>query len=128
VVSELRKRGPDPAVVLWWDSVPSDLLHLSVLTLGEIRRGIERLRQRDREQARVFEQWLARLKREFADRILDVSAPIAETWGEITGRTTLAAVDSLMAATALVHDLTLVTRDTRSLEATGVRLLDPWRE
>jgi predicted nucleic acid-binding protein len=112
----------------WRLSVPSDLVYLSVLSVGEIRRGIELLRPRDRVQARALEQWLGRMRRDFAERILDVTAPVAERWGEITARATLPAVDGLLAATALEHDLTLVTRDTRPLAATGARVLDPWQE
>jgi predicted nucleic acid-binding protein len=129
VVSELRK-GPAsaPAVAAWANSVESTELSISVLALGEIRHGIEVLRQRgDTAQAEIFAAWLDRLRSEFADRLIAVSGTIAERWGELRGITPLPPIDGLMAATALEHDLTFVTRDTRPLESTGVRLLNPWQ-
>lgn len=127
VLSELRKRSPQAAVRAWFESVSAEELYLSVLVLGEIRRGIERLRRRDPPQAEVFEDWLAALRAEFADRLLPVSSDIAEAWGRIGAGDPLPTIDSLLAATALVHELTFVTRDTGALAGTGVRLLDPWR-
>ena len=128
VVSELRK-GPAcaPAVASWASSVESADLSMSVLALGEIRHGIEVLRRRgDTKQAETFATWLDRLKSEFAHRFIPVSGTIAERWGELRGITPLPPIDGLMAATALEHDLTFVTRDTGPLVSTGVRLLDPW--
>ncbi len=128
VVSELRK-GPAcaPAVAIWANSVESVDLSMSVLALGEIRHGIEVLRRRgDTRQAEVFATWLDRLKSEFADRFIAVSATIAERWGELRGIHPLPPIDGLMAATALEHDLTFVTRDTVPLVSTGVQLLNPW--
>jgi predicted nucleic acid-binding protein len=128
VVSELRKREPHRTVISWRDSVATDELYLSVLVVGEIRQGIERLRRRDRAQAPGLERWLETLKREFEDRILPVTTAIAEAWGRLMAPQPLPTVDGLLAATALVHGLTLVTRDTTRLEETGVPLLDPWGE
>jgi toxin FitB len=108
--------------------VDSSDLYLSVLVVGEIRHGIERLRRRgDGRQAAVFDAWLAVLEAEFADRLLPISASVAESWGRLTAAQPLPVVDGLLAATAIEHDLTLVTRDTRTLDGTGVRLLDPWQ-
>ena len=128
VVSELRK-GPAraPEVAGWARSVESADLGMSVLVLGEIRHGIEVLRRRgDTTQADMFTTWLDRLKAEFADRLISVSRTVAERWGELRGVTPLPPIDGLMAATALEHDLTFVTRDTAALADTGVRLLNPW--
>ncbi len=129
VVSELRK-GPaaDDAVAAWIASVPSSAdLGLSVLVLGEIRQGVERLRCRgDAAQANLFAAWLDRLRIEFGDRLLVVSREIAERWGELRAASPVPPVDGLMAATALEHELTFVTRDTSAVAVTGVRLLDPW--
>jgi len=100
---------------------------VSVLTLGEIRRGVELLRSRDPRQARVIEEWLGTLHDVFADRILRVDAPVAEAWGRLRAEHSLAIVDSLIAATALVHGLTVVTRDTSTARRTGVPFLDPWQ-
>ena len=100
---------------------------MSVLALGEIRHGIEVLRRRgDTTQAEVFAAWLDRLRSEFADRVIHVSGAIAERWGELRGRNPLPPIDGLMAATALEHELTFVTRDTEPLTSIGVSLLNPW--
>ena len=128
VVSELRK-GPAcaPEVAAWISSIDSSDLGMSVLALGEIRHGIEVLRRRgDTLQAAIFDEWLARLRSEFADRCIGVSAAIAERWGELRGIAPLPPIDGLMAATALEHGLTFVTRDTGPLVSTGVPLLNPW--
>lgn len=126
VVSELRKRKPSPTVVSWRDSVSSDELYLSVLVVGEVRHGIERLRRRDREQAVGLERWLDTVKQEFDDRILPVTTAVAEAWGRLNTPDPLPLIDGLLAATALTHGLTLVTRDTARLEQTGIPLLNPW--
>lgn len=98
-----------------------------MIVVGEIRRGVEGLRRRDARQADVFERWLDDLKREFSDRILPVSASVAEEWGRLNAVSPLPVIDSLLAATAVVHGLTLVTRDTAALAQTGVPLLNPWQ-
>jgi toxin FitB len=128
VVSELRKRNPDPAVVAWRGAVDAEELYLSALVVGEIRQGIERLRRRDRRQAAGLERWLGTLKQEFAERILPVTASVAEAWGRLAAPRPLPAVDGLLAGTALVHGLVLVTRETARLEPTGISLLNPWAE
>jgi len=126
VLSEVRKRSPHAAVAAWFDAVEGPDLFLSSLVVGEIRQGIERLRGRDPVQAEVFEDWLEALKADFGDRILPVSTEVAEAWGRLNAPAPLPAIDSLLAATALVHGLTLVTRDSSNLEGTGIRLLNPW--
>lgn len=94
--------------------------------VGEIRQGIERLRRRDPKQAKVFEQWLATLRRDHGERVLPITAPIAEEWGRLNVPDPLPVVDGLLAATARVHDLTLVTRNTVQVERTGAKLLNPF--
>jgi predicted nucleic acid-binding protein len=127
VVSELRKARPDASVMAWFAGVDSSDLYVSVLVVGEIRRGVEGLRRRgDGSQAGVYDTWLAALKREFADRLLPISTSIAERWGALNAARTLSTIDGLLAATALEHDLTLVTRDVGAVEGTGARVLDPW--
>jgi predicted nucleic acid-binding protein len=128
VISELRKRHPAPAVASWREAVTADELYLSVLVVGEIRQGIERLRRHDRSQAAGLERWLGTVRREFEERILPVTATVAEAWGRLSAPRPLPAVDGLLAATALVHGLTLVTRDTARLDETGIPLFDPWSE
>jgi toxin FitB len=124
-ISEIR-RGRDPNVRAWAGEITDADLYLSVLTLGEIRKGIERLRQRDRAQADAFGGWLGDLQTRFVDRILPVDARVADEWGRLNAARPRNTVDSLIAATARVHELTVVTRNTRDFEGCGVELVDPW--
>jgi toxin FitB len=126
VVSEIRKKVPDPGVSAWLASVPDDELFLSVLVVGEIRQGIERLARRDLAQAEIFEQWLGRLVHAYGDRIVPITARVAEAWGRLNLPDAVPVVDGLMAATALVHDWTLITRNVDDVASTGVRILDPF--
>jgi toxin FitB len=126
VVSELRKKSPDPGVVDWLESVKSAQLYLSVLVVGEIKQGVERLAARDPKHAAAIDDWLQRLVRGYSDRIVPVSLEVAEAWGRLNASGPLPLADGLMAATALVHDWTFVTRNTADVERTGVRLLDPF--
>jgi hypothetical protein len=128
VISELRKPTRDVRVSTWFEHVDSGDLYLSVLVVGEIRQGIERLRGRDPQQADVFERWLTVLKEDFDERLVPISTDVAERWGYLNAVRTLPVVDGLLAATAIEHDLTLVTRDARSLVETGARLLNPWED
>ena len=126
VVSEIRKKTPDPGVATWFASVPADQLFLSVLVVGEIRQGIERRARRDQAQAEIFERWLARLVDVYHDRIVPITAEVAEVWGRLNVPDPVPVVDGLMAATALVHGWTLVTRNADDVASTGVHLLDPF--
>jgi predicted nucleic acid-binding protein len=128
VVSELRKAGrAHRGVVAWFEGVDSADLYLSVLVAGELRQGIERLRRRDTVAAQRLDRWLAVLLESYPGRVLPVDAAVAELWGRLNVPDPLPAVDGLLAATALTHDLTLVTRNTREVARTGVRLHDPFR-
>jgi len=126
VVSEVRRRDGEPRVVRWLSSVASDELFVSVLVLGEVRRGIDRLRPRDPDQAAVFERWLAELYERFSDRVLPIDATIADEWGRMTASSTVPVEYGLMAATAKVRGLTFVTRNVAHVARTGARLLNPW--
>ncbi len=128
VLSEARKPKGDPEVKRWMKTVAGGDLYLSVLVVGEIRQGIERLRRRDPDQAGVFESWLGRLRHEYAERILGVTAEVAEEWGRMNVPDPLPAVDALLAATAKIHGLTLVTRNTGDLRRTGAKLLNPFTD
>jgi predicted nucleic acid-binding protein len=98
-----------------------------VLVIGEIRQGIERLRRRrDHRQADILERWLARLKIEFADRVLDVSSAVAERWGVLNAAQQRPIIDGLLGATAIEHGMTFVTRDRRAIAEAGAQVLDPW--
>ena len=127
VVSELRKgERTHPRVRAWFESVADTDLHLSVLVVGELRRGIERVRAKDAKQATALERWLQRLTREHADRILPVDRRVAEQWGRFSAERNGSPVDVLMAATAFVHELVLVTRNTRDVAWTGVACMNPF--
>ena len=132
IVSELVKPTPSPQVWTWVDSVPDWQLFISSLTIGELHRGIEQLPLSARRTK--YEQWFNEgiLKR-YADRILAVDTAVMLRWGTLaasllsSGRT-LPAFDSILAATALTHDLRLVTRNTRDFAGTGVQLINPWQD
>jgi toxin FitB len=131
VVSELMRPRPEPKVVSWVDATPEELLHLSVITLGEIRKGIERLDDDDPRRGSL-QSWLeSDLRVRFAGRILVFDEGVASRWGQIEalavrqGRP-LATIDAQLAATALHHGQTLVTRNTSDFRDTGVPLFNPW--
>jgi predicted nucleic acid-binding protein len=127
VLSELRKGGrADPHVRAWLTKAEDSSLFSSVLVVGEIRRGIETLRRRDAVSARALDRWLARLELAYADRLLPIDRAVAEEWGRLDAAFGLPVVDGLLAATARVHDLVLVTRNTKDVLRTGIRLLNPF--
>ena len=127
VISELIKPKPEPAVVQWIAITDEDLLFISVLTVGEIRKGIASYPHAARRAK--LEAWLTGdLVVRFADRILPIDLAVAERWGRmaaLAGRP-LRVVDGLLAATAQHHDLTLVTRNLADVEGTGVAVFNPW--
>lgn len=130
VISELVKRQPNKGVTAWISSVDEELLFLSVLTFGEIRKGIHLLPANARRSS--LEAWLDRdLNLRFSGRILPVDTAIADRWGRISADAArkgqvLPVVDGLLAATALHHNLTVVTRNTSDIELTPVAALNPW--
>ena len=127
VISELRKgESCDPNVRTWFSPVPVEELFMSVLTIGEIRRGIESIRFRDQATARVLELWLRQLVSSYEDRILPVDQEVAERWGEMNVPDPLPVMDGLIAATARVHDLTVATRNTKDMARTGVSVMNPF--
>jgi toxin FitB len=126
IISEVRKPRPDGRVTAWLASVEGDDLFLSVLVVGEIGQGIERLRRRDPRRAAAYVEWLVELRTAYADRIVPVDLAAADEWGRLNSVTRLPVVDGLLAATAKVRGWTLVTRNTRDVAGTGVRLLDPF--
>ena len=127
VLSELRRKQPDPQVVAWLQARPPQSLFLSVLTLGEIRKGIEKVADLGRQQALL--DWLeVELPNYFLGRLLNIDAHTADRWGRLmasAGRP-LPAIDGLLAATALQHDLTLVTRNIKDFAGLQVKLISPW--
>lgn len=127
VLSEARKGSrANPGVIRWLSSVVTEDLYVSVLAIGEIRQGIEGLRGRDPVQADHLESWLARLRRDYADRILPVDLEAAEEWGRMNVPDPISTRDGLMAATAKTRGMTFVTRNTADVERTGAELLNPF--
>lgn len=126
ILSELRKGSrANEGVRAWFSDAEEADLFTSVLVLGEIRRGIESIRRRDEPSALALDQWLARLIADFGDRVLPIDADVADRWGALNVPDPIPTVDGLLAATALVHDLFLVTRNVRDVARTGVKVLDP---
>lgn len=127
VLSELKRKVPDQGVVEWFAQRPPQILYLSVLTLGEIRKGVEGVSDARRRQR--LSDWLeSDLRQFFYGRILSVDAAVADRWGRLVadaGRP-LPVVDSLLAATALTHDLVLVTRNVQDFSGLPVQLCNPW--
>lgn len=127
VISELRKgERAEPSVSSWFDGLADQEIYLSVLTIGEIRRGVESVRRRDPDSAAALDSWLSRLTEAHRDRILQVDRAIAEEWGRMDVPDPVPVVDGLLAATARIVGLTLVTRNVADVESTGVELLNPF--
>jgi len=132
IISELVKPRPEPNVTEWIELTDESLLHLSVLTFGEIRRAVAALPQSRRRA--TLEAWLDKdLRTRFEDRILAIDQEVADRWGLLTAvaRTSgivLPVMDGLLAATALEHNLTLVTRDTGQIPSMGVAVFNPWQK
>jgi len=126
IVSELRKgERAHPGLRAWFAETDEASLYTSVLVIGELRRGIESLRRRDIPSALALEHWLAGITGGFEDRILAVDQAVAEQWGRLSVPDPVPTVDGLLAATAMVHGLTLTTRNTKDVARTGVPLFDP---
>ena len=128
IVSELRKPRTHAGLLEWFDDQPSHALFLSVVTIGEIRQGIEQLRKRDRLQAGVLDRWLNGLTQFYEERLLYIDGDIAEEWGRLRARRSAPVVDALIAATARVRGLTLVTRNSSDFVNLGVNLLNPFEK
>ena len=126
VLSELRRQRPHPGVRAWAESTSSEAMFLSALVIGEVRKGIEVLRRRDASQALALDIWLSTVLHDYEDRVLPVTAHIAEEWGRFNVPDPVSTIDGLLAATARVHGLTLVTRNVKDVARTGVPVLDPF--
>jgi len=131
VVSELMKARPNRHVAAWIEATPESLLYLSVLTIGEVRKGIDMM-DGDNSRRAALQSWLDRdVRARFAGRILSLDDGVSERWGQLEAaarkhRVTLPTVDAQMAATALHYNLTFVTRNTADVETTGVATFNPW--
>ena len=132
IISELVKPRPEPSVIAWIEGTDESLFYLSVMTLGEIRRGIAALPQSRRRAA--LEAWLDKdLRARFEGRILVIDHEVADRWGLLSAVArnsgiALPVIDGLLAATALEHNLTLVTRDTGQIPTMGVAVFNPWHD
>jgi toxin FitB len=131
IISELVKPRPAPSVTAWIEATDESLLYLSVLTLGEIRRGIAALPQSRRRV--TLEAWLEKdLRARFEGRILDIDQEVADRWGVLTATARrsgilIPVIDGLLAATALEHNLTFVTRGTGQIPSLGIAVFNPWQ-
>lgn len=131
VVSELVRRVPDDHVCAWVDARDEDALYLSVLTLGEVRKGIVKLADRTRRAA--LQAWLDRdLRDRFSGRILPVSVDVALVWGGLCGEAEgrgqpVPSIDGLIGATAIAHGLIVATRNVSDIGSTGARVHNPWK-
>jgi toxin FitB len=126
VLSELRKSRCNPGVSSWMSGIRPDEAFLSVLTLGEIRRGIEMHRLKNPTGAGNLERWLLGLETHYGDRVLPISVAVADRWGRLGLKQRLPVTDGLLAATALEHKLSVVTRNTADFQRSGVSLLNPF--
>jgi toxin FitB len=127
VIAELRKgTRANGKVRAWFAALDPDAILLSVLTIGEIRRGIESLRLRDIPAARALDSWIHRLVADHQARILPVDLPVVEEWGRLSVPDSLPVIDGLLAATAKVHGLTLATRNVKDVSRTRIRLVNPF--
>jgi predicted nucleic acid-binding protein len=128
VLSELRKGyRTNASVTAWYATTDSQELFMSVLVIGEIRQGVEKKRETDPIFASKLENWLRGIIRDYRSRILAVTLEVAELWGSLCLNQTVSEPDGLIAATALFHNLTLVSRNESDFKPTGVKTLNPWR-
>ncbi len=130
VISELIKPKPSPKVVKWISDIDETCLYISVLTIGEIHKGIEKLPESKKKNN--LHKWVNfDLKERFDNKILSIDINIATTWGKVQAQSeligqTLPSIDGLIACTGIVHDLTIATRNTKEMKVSGVSLLNPW--
>lgn len=127
IISEIRKRHrAHPNVIRWVTRTPAEEIGTSVLVLAEIRHGIELKRRSDPEQAKSLDRWFSQVRTRLGDRVLSIDEPIAEAWALLGIPDPVPLIDGLLAATAKVHGLTLVTRNVADVTIAGVSLLDPF--
>jgi len=127
IISEIRKgRRCDVNVARWYEAIEDASLYLSVMVIGEIRKGIEKLRPKNATQANMIEDWLEEVAKAFGDRILPIDGTVANEWGRLTAIRPLPVIDGLLAATAKVHRMTLVTRNIADIADLGVHVINPF--
>ena len=127
IISEVRKgRRCDPNVANWYEKIEDASLYLSVLVIGEIRKGIEKVRRKDAAQAYAIEIWLTAVDKAFGERILPIDRAVANEWGRLNASRPLPVIDGLLAETAKIHRMTLVTRNTADIADLDVHILNPF--
>lgn len=126
VLSETRRKQADPKVMAFLDAADADSLFISVLTIGELRKGIAIKRRADPDAARSLAAWVDGMEQSFADRIVPIDAAVSRRWGELSADRSRPVIDTLIAATALVHGLTLVTRNGSDMRGIDVPIINPW--
>jgi toxin FitB len=127
IISEVRKGAKcDSNVAGWYGSIDDADIYLSVLVLGEIRKGVERVRSSDPAQARALEKWLTTVVGSFAERILPIDQAVADEWGRMGAKRPVSTVDALLAATAKVHGMTLATRNVSDVADLGASFVNPF--
>lgn len=126
VVSERSRPQPEQRVIAWLDATPFSLLFISVLTVGELLKGVHALEQRSAGRAVLLRAWVATLRADYVDRTIGIDVAVAEAWGALAAQRPRPVIDGLLAATALVHGLTIVTRNLRELADAGVATFNPW--
>jgi hypothetical protein len=128
IVSEIRKKDRCNAnVAAWYASVDDAELYLSVVVTGEIRKGVEMARRRDPDKAAVLASWLEQVVAAFGERILPIDRAIADEWGRMSALRTVSVIDGLLAATAKIRDLVLVTRNNIHVVGLGAHVLNPFQ-
>jgi predicted nucleic acid-binding protein len=131
VLSECVKKSPNPLIAQWFNQQQTEQLFISSLTLAELKKGIYKIEYSQPERYKKLQDWLYKIEMKFYLRLLPVNDPVLSTWAKLSANAELhgkklAVIDSLIAATALEFKLSLVTRNTRDFEYTGVKLLNPW--
>jgi predicted nucleic acid-binding protein len=128
VVSETRKKRADAGVIAFLQATDASSLYISVLTLGELRKGVAKKKREDEFEAKRLADWVDGLEYSFADRILGIDAATARLWGDWSSERPRPVVDTLLAATAVQRGMTLVTRNIRDVRGIPVKQLNPWRD
>lgn len=128
ILSETRKKQADERVISFLSSAEPSTLYISVLTLGELRKGVALKKRSDKDAAKKIAAWVDGLEFSFSDRILGIDAVTASLWGELSAQRPRPVIDTLLAATAVVHELTLVTRNTKDVQDIDLKLLNPWKK
>lgn len=128
ILSETRKKNPEERVISFLSSSEPSTLYISVLTLGELRKGVALKKRSDKDAAKKISAWVDGLEFSFGDRILGIEAATANLWGQLSAERPRPVIDTLLAATAIVHELTFVTRNTGDVQDIDLKLLNPWKK